>query len=163
MQTAHPSRGHPASNHSAAVLVRHMIFGFWNTTHGASRRFAATTSVDKCNASFTELQQCAPRGSLPASHPAAPTPRWWGPWGATKWSNRGPVGTPTVERVSRKRQYGHLLRGEFAHFVLACRGSLAPSPEGIPTPSLRNVAKCAFPKHVRSYTEGVDGGRRAPI
>ena len=36
------------------------------------------------------------------------------------------VGTPTVERVPRKRQYGPLLRGEFAHFVLACRGSLAP-------------------------------------
>ena len=36
------------------------------------------------------------------------------------------VGTPTVERVPRKRQYWHLLRGEFAHFVLACRGYLAP-------------------------------------
>ena len=36
------------------------------------------------------------------------------------------VGTPTVERVPRKRQDGPLLRGEFAHFVLACRGSLAP-------------------------------------
>ena len=73
------------------------------------------------------------------------------------------VGTPTVERVPRKRQYGHLMRGESAHFVLACRGYLAPSPEGIPTQRLRNVAKCAFAKHVRSYTEGVDVGRRAPI
>ena len=36
------------------------------------------------------------------------------------------VGTPTVERVPRKRQYGHILRGEFAHFVLACRWYLAP-------------------------------------
>ena len=73
------------------------------------------------------------------------------------------VGTPTVERVPRKRQYGLILRGAFAHVVLACRGSLAPSLEGIPTRSLRNVAKCAFPKHGRSYTEGGDGGRGAPI
>ena len=73
------------------------------------------------------------------------------------------VGTPTGECVPRKRQDGPLLRGEFAHFVLACRGSLAPSPEGMPTRSLRNVAQCACSKRVLSYTEGVDGGRRAPI
>ena len=53
--------------------------------------FSATTSVDECNASFTELRQCAPRGSLPAPNPAAPTPRRWGPRGARKWSNRGPA------------------------------------------------------------------------
>ena len=73
------------------------------------------------------------------------------------------VGTPTAERVPRKRQCGHLLRGEFSHFVLACRRSLAPSPEGIQTRSLQNIAILALPKHVRSYTEGVDGGPRAPI
>ena len=45
------------------------------------------------------------------------------------------VGTPTVERVPRKRQYGHILRGEFAHFVLVCQRYLAPSPEGTQTQS----------------------------
>ncbi len=55
-----------------------------------------------------------------------------GPVGCQKVVKSGArVGTPTVERVPRKRQYEHILRGEFAHFVLACRGSLAPSPEGI--------------------------------
>ena len=39
VRTAHPSRERRAPNHNAAVLVMHMIFGFWNTTHGASRRF----------------------------------------------------------------------------------------------------------------------------
>ena len=73
------------------------------------------------------------------------------------------VGTPTVARVPRKRQYGHRLRGEFAHFVLVCRRNLAPSPEGIQTHIMKTVAKWAFAKHVRLYTEGVDVGRRAPI
>ena len=87
-----------------------------------------------------------------------------GPVGGQKVVKSGArVGTPTVERVPRKRQYGHMLRGEFAHFVLVCRRYLAPSPEGIQTRSLQNVAKCVPPKHVRPYTEEVDVGGRAPI
>ena len=63
-----------------------------------------------------------------------------GPAGCQKVVKSGArVGTPTGERVPRKRQDGPLLRGEFAHFVLACRGTLALRPEGIPTQRLRNV------------------------
>ena len=87
-----------------------------------------------------------------------------GPVGCQKVVKSGArVGTPTVERVPRNRQYAHLLRGEFAHFVLVCRRYSAPSQKGIQTQSLQNVAKCACAKHVRSYTEGVDEGGRAPI
>ena len=56
MQTTHPSRANPASNHNASVLVRHMLFGFCNTTHGASHRFppqrmwpSATHRSRNCN------------------------------------------------------------------------------------------------------------------
>ena len=73
------------------MLVRHIIFVFWQRHPWGLAAFPATTYLGEANASFTELQQCAPRGPLPASNPAAPTPRRWGPWGARKWSNRGPA------------------------------------------------------------------------
>ena len=91
VRTAHPSRERRAPNHNAAVWVMHMISGFLEHHPWGLAAFSATTSVDECNASFTELRQCAPRGSLPAPNPAAPTPRRWGPRGARKWSNRGPA------------------------------------------------------------------------
>ena len=49
-----------------------------------------------------------------------------GPVGFQKVVKSGArVGNPTGERVPRKRQDGPLSRGEFAHVVLACRGTLA--------------------------------------
>ena len=61
-----------------------------------------------------------------------------GPVGCQKVVKLGArVGTPTVERVPRKRQYEHLLRGEFAQFVLVCRRCLAPSTESIRTAGLQ--------------------------
>ena len=164
MRTTHPSSAHPAAHHNAAVLVRHMIFGlgapppmgprgvFRHDVCGRAQRIVH--GIATMRATWVPSRFKSRRADTPLV----------GPVGCQKVVKSGArVGTPTVERVPRKRQYRHLMRGEFAHFVLACRRYSAPSPEGIQTPSLQNVAKCAFPKHVRPYTEGVDVGGRAPF
>ena len=158
-----PIQGAPVSNHSTAVLVRHMIFGFCNTTNGASRRFpprrlwtSATHRARMCN-------NVRHAGPFPLQIPTRRHPVGGASGVPANGQIGGRVGSPAAESVPRKRLYGHLWRGDFANFVLACRKSLAPSPDGIPTQILRNVAKCALPKHVRSYTDGLDVGRRAPI